>query len=80
MPVLLFLRLLLCIWMALLFLESLCSDYLSLIVIAGAICATIPLALILAWSAGSNVLHAVLVFSLFVLVMITLHIMQLLLR
>ncbi len=80
MPVLPFLRLLLCAWMALLFLESLSSDSLSLMVIAGVICATIPIALILAWSAGSHVLHAVLIFSLFVLVMITLHVMQLLLR
>lgn len=80
MPVLLFLRLLLCAWMALLFLESICNDSLSLMVIAGVICATIPLALILAWSAGPNVLQTVLVFSLFVLVMITLHVMQLLLR
>jgi hypothetical protein len=80
MPTLLILRLLLGAWMVLLFLESLCSDSISLMVVASAICATIPLALIIAWSAGPNVFQTVLVFSLFVLAMITLHVMELLLR
>lgn len=80
MPTLLVLRLLLGAWMALLFLESLCNDSLSLMVIASAIFATIPLALIIAWSAGPNVFQTVLIFSLFVLAMVTLHVMELLLR
>jgi hypothetical protein len=67
-------------WMALLLVESFCNDTLSLVVVGGSISASSPLALVLAYALGSSTFHAVLVFCLFVLVLITLDLVELCLR
>jgi len=66
--------------MALLFIECFCNDSLSLVVVGGSVIASSPLTLVLAWALGSSTFHAVTVFSLFVLVIITLDLVELCLR
>jgi len=66
--------------MALLFVECFCNDTLSLVVVGGSVVASSPLALILAWALGSSTFHAVVVFCLFVVVIITLDLVELCLR
>ena len=66
--------------MALLLVECFCNDTLSLVVVGGSVAASSPLALVLAWALGSSTFHAVVIFSLFVLVIITLDLVELCLR
>lgn len=64
-------------WLLLLIIQSLSNDITSLVVISGMIIASLPFGLMLAWLAGYVVFRAVFLFSLFVIVIITLHSMQL---
>lgn len=66
--------------MALLFIESFCNDTLSLVVVGGSVSVSTPLALVLAWALSSSTFHAVLIFCLFVLVVISLDLVELCLR
>jgi hypothetical protein len=66
--------------MALLLIECFCNDTLSLVVVGGSVGASSPPALVLAWALGSSTFHAVVAFSLFVLVIITLDLVELCLR
>lgn len=66
--------------MALLLVECFCNDTLSLVVVGGSVAASSPLVLVLAWALGSSTFHAVVIFSLFVLVIITLDLVELCLR
>lgn len=66
--------------MALLLIECFCNDTLSLVIVGGSVGASSPLALVLAWALGSSTFHAVVVFSLFVLVVVVLDLVELYLR
>lgn len=74
------LKILLCSWVLLLIIQSISNDVISIMLISGTIITSIPLALMIAWATGSTVFRAVFLFSLFTIVVITLHVMQLGLR
>ncbi len=61
----------------LLFIESVANESLCIILISGFIITTIPLALFFAWISGPYVYQAVFLFTSFVIIIITLHIMEL---
>ena len=71
------LKILLCSWILLLIIQSISNDIISITLISGTIITSIPLALILAWVMGSAVFRAVFLFSLFTILVMTLHVMQL---
>lgn len=80
MPVFLVLRALLWGWMALLLVESFCNDTLSLVVVSGSVSASAPLVLFLGWASSASAFRAVLIFCLFVLVVLSLDLVELCLR
>ncbi len=71
------LKLILSCWLLLLLLQSIMNDFPSLILISGSIITSMPFTLLLALLAGIPVFRAVLLFSLFILAVIILHITQL---
>ena len=73
------LKILLCSWIFLLIIQSISHDVLTLTLISGVILTSIPIALVLAWLSGSVVFQAVLLFTLFVIALIILHLIQLVL-
>jgi hypothetical protein len=73
------LKILLCSWLILLIIQSISHDVLTLTLISGVIVTSIPLALGLAWLSGPLVFQTVFLFTLFVIALIILHMMQLVL-
>ncbi len=71
------LKLILYCWFLLLIIQSLSNDFPTLVLISGTIITSMPFALLLAWTAGSITFQSVVLFSLFVLIVITLQITQL---
>ena len=79
-PFSLVLKIILCTWFIGLIIESICNDIPSLTLIAGTICASFPIAIVFAWYEGAYVFQAVLIFITFTTLVITLHIVELMLR
>jgi hypothetical protein len=73
------LKILLCSWVILLIIQSITHDVLTLTLVSGVIVTSIPIALGLAWLSGPLVFHSVFLFTLFVIALIILHMMQLVL-
>ncbi len=71
------LKILLCSWILLLIIQSISNDIISIILISGTIITSIPLVLMLAWVIDAAVFRAVFLFSLFIILVIILHVMQL---
>ncbi len=71
------LALILLCWLLLLLLQSIMNDFPTLILISGLIITSMPFVLLLALFAGIAVFRAVVLFSLFTLAVIILHISQL---
>ncbi|MHA2314170.1 MAG: hypothetical protein ACXACF_02635 [Candidatus Hermodarchaeia archaeon] len=71
------LKILLCSWVLLLIIQSITNDVISMILLSGTIITSIPMALMLAWVIDAAVFRAVFLFSLFTILVITLHVMQL---
>ena len=71
------LKILLCSWILLLIIQSISNDTISIILISGTIITSIPFVLMIAWVIDSVVFRAVFLFSLFTILIITLHVMQL---
>jgi hypothetical protein len=71
------LKVILSIWLILIFLKSLSNDMLSLVLFDGMIGASLPLALLFAWTIGPLIFNAVMYFSLFILMMIAIHMIEL---
>ncbi|MFW9986453.1 MAG: hypothetical protein ACFFDJ_07820 [Candidatus Odinarchaeota archaeon] len=73
------LKIILCSWILLLIVQSISHDVISLVIISGTIITSIPVVLFLSMAAGFTVFRTVFLFSLFVIVVITLHLIQLVL-
>ena len=73
------LKIILCSWMLLLVVQSISHDVISLVIISGTIITSIPVVLFLSLAAGPTMFRTVILFSLFVIVVITLHLIQLVL-
>lgn len=71
------LALILLCWLLLLLLQSIMNDFPTLILISGLIITSMPFVLLLALFVGIAVFRAVVLFSLFTLAVIILHISQL---
>ena len=71
------LKILLCSWMLLLLIQSISHDLITLALISGVIIISVPIALGLAWLCGLIVFQTVSLFTLFVIVLVVLHIIQL---
>lgn len=73
------LKLVLYSWFLLLIIQSVSNDFTTLALISGTIITSMPFVIYLAWIAGISTFRAVLLFSLFTIVVIMLHTTQLVL-
>ncbi|MFX0169285.1 MAG: hypothetical protein ACFE89_08035 [Candidatus Hodarchaeota archaeon] len=71
------LKILLCSWIILLIIQSISHNILTLTLISGVIVTSIPIALGFAWISGPIVFQTVFLFTLFVIAVILIHLIQL---
>jgi len=71
------LKLVLGCWFLLLIIQSVSHDFPTLVLLSGVIITSMPFAIFLAWIAGVPTFRSVVLLSLFILIVIALHITQL---
>jgi hypothetical protein len=71
------LKITLCCWLLLLIVQSVSNDLSCLVLVSGVIITSMPFVLFLSWLVGSAIFRSTLLFTMFTLIVIALHTVQL---